>query len=130
MPGVSAIGMRATLDSSSVMSPVKPGSMNPAVEWIMSPMLPMEDLPSSRPAGAQHVGVVDAVAPSQRRRHQSHHLVAGMGSARRVAQVEMPVNQLWWAQVQGQRGGKDQASIVDQAVVVEGDLDAAGVVIW
>ena len=31
---------------------------------------------------------------------------------------------------QGQRGGKDQASIVDQAVVVEGDLDAVGVVIW
>ena len=28
------------------------------------------------------------------------------------------------------RGGQDQASIVDQAVVVEGDLDAVGVVIW
>ena len=50
---------------------------------------------ASRPASAQHVGIVDAVAARQRRRHQRHHLVARMGSARRVAQVEMPVNQLW-----------------------------------
>ena len=34
------------------------------------------------------------------------------------------------AQVQGQRGGKDQPGIVDQAVVVEGDADAVGLVAW
>ena len=34
-----------------------------------------------RPAGAQRVGVVDAVAASQRSRHQRQHLVAGVGSA-------------------------------------------------
>ena len=50
---------------------------------------------ASLPAGAQRVGVVDAVAASQRRRHQRQHLVARIGSARRGAQVEMPINQLW-----------------------------------
>ena len=39
-------------------------------------------------------------------------------------------NQLGQAQVQGQRCGKDQPGIVDQAVVVEGDTDAVGVVAW
>ena len=50
---------------------------------------------ASRPASAQHVGVVDAVSSGQSRSHQRHHLVAGVGSARGAAQVEMPVNQLW-----------------------------------
>ena len=60
---------------------------------------------AGRPAGAQHVGVVDAVAASQRGRHQGHHLVAGVGSARRVAQVEALLYQLGQTQVLGQRGG-------------------------
>ncbi len=34
------------------------------------------------------------------------------------------------AEVQGQGGGKEQAGIVDQAVVVEGDVDAVEVVAW
>ncbi len=72
------------------------------------------------PAGAQHIGIVDAVAARQRRGHQSRNLIARIGSAWRIAQ----------AQVQGQRGGKDQPGIVDQAVVVEGDADAVGVVAW
>ena len=32
--------------------------------------------------------------------------------------------------MQGQRGWKDQPSIDHQAVVVEGDVDAVGVVAW
>ena len=85
---------------------------------------------ASCPAGMQHVGVVDAVAARQRRGHQSRNLIAGVGSAWGAAQVQVPVNQLGQAQVQGQRGGKDQPGIVDQAMVVEGDVDAVGVVAW
>ena len=85
---------------------------------------------ASCPAGAQHVGVVNAVAPSQRRRHQRHHLVARVGSARGVAQVEAFLDQLGQAQVAGQGGGKDQPSIGHQTVVIKGDLDAVGVLQW
>ena len=85
---------------------------------------------ASRPAGAQHVGVVNAVAASQRGGHQGHDLSARVGSVWCIAQVQAPVNQFGKAQVQGQRGRQDQPSIVDQAAVVEGDLDAVGVVIW
>ena len=42
----------------------------------------------------------------------------------------MPVNQLGQAQMLGEGGRKDQPGIVDQAVVVEGDLDAVGVAAW
>ena len=40
---------------------------------------------AGRPPGAQHIGVVDAVAPSQRRRHQRHHLVARVRPPRGIA---------------------------------------------
>ena len=59
----------------------------------------------SRPAGAQRIGVVDAVAARQRRRHQRHNLVARVGSARGIAQVEALLDQLGQTQVLGQRGG-------------------------
>ena len=81
---------------------------------------------SGRPAGAQHVGVVDAVAARQRRRHQGHHLVSRIGSAQGIAQVEALPDQLGQTQVQDQRGGQDQPGVVDQAAVVEGDVDAVG----
>ena len=42
----------------------------------------------------------------------------------------MPVNQLGQAQMLGEGGRKDQPGIVDQAVVVEGDLDAVEVAAW
>ena len=84
---------------------------------------------ASRPAGAQHVGVVDAVSSGQSRRHQRHHLVAGVGSAWGATQVQVPVNQFGQAQMPAQRGWQDQPSIGHQAVVVKGDLDAVGVVI-
>ena len=82
------------------------------------------------PPGAQHVGVVDAVATSQRRRNQGHHLVARVRPARGAAKVEMVVDQLGQAQAPGQGGRKDQTGIGHQAVIVEGDLDAVGMVRW
>ena len=48
----------------------------------------------------------------------------------RIPQVNMALHQLGQAQLLGQGGGKDQPGIVDQAVVVEGDSDAAEVVAW
>ena len=68
--------------------------------------------------------------PARRRSHQRHHLVAGVGSAWGATQVQVPVNQFGQAQMPAQRGWQDQPGIVHQAVVVEGDLDAVGVVIW
>ena len=46
-----------------------------------------------------------------------------------LPQVQVPVNQFGQAQMPAQRGWQDQPSIGRQAVVVEGDLDAVGVVI-
>ena len=43
---------------------------------------------AGRPPGAQRIGVVDAVAPSQRGGHQRHHLVARVRPPRGIAQVE------------------------------------------
>ena len=82
------------------------------------------------PASAQRVGVVNAVAAIQRGCHQGHDLVAGVGSAWCIAQVQAPVNQLGQAEMLGQGGLQDQPSIVHQAVVVKGDLDVVGVVAW
>ena len=82
------------------------------------------------PAGAQHVGVVNAVAARQRRRHQGQHLVARVRPPRRIAQVQVMVNQFTQTQVLGQRDRKEQPSIGHQAAVVEGDLDAVGMVKW
>ena len=42
---------------------------------------------ASCPAGTQHVGVVNEVAPSQRRGHQGQHLVSWVRSPRLVSQV-------------------------------------------
>ena len=85
---------------------------------------------AGRPAGAQHVGVVDAVAAGQGGSHQRHQLVAGVGPARGIAQVQVLLYQLRQAQVQGQGGRKDQPGVGHQAVVVEGDTDAVRMVAW
>ena len=61
--------------------------------------------------GAQHVGVVNAVAARQRRRHQGQHLVARVRPPRRIAQVQVMVNQFTQTQVLGQRDRKEQPSI-------------------
>src|ERR1041384_8146618 len=48
MPGQSLIGRVATVDSSSVTWPEKPGSMKPAVAWGSQPSRPSDDLPPRR----------------------------------------------------------------------------------
>ena len=82
------------------------------------------------PSRTQRIGVVNAVAAGQRRGHQGHQFVAGVGPAWGPAQVQMPVNQLGQAQVLGQCGRKQQPGVVNQAVIVEGNLDAVEVVAW
>ena len=85
---------------------------------------------AGRPPGAQHIGVVNAVAPSQRRRHQRHHLVARVRPPRAIAQVEALPDEFGQAEVPHQGGRKEQPGIGHQAAVVEGDLDPVGVVAW
>ena len=85
---------------------------------------------AGRPPGAQHIGVVNAVAPSQRRRHQRHHLVARVRPPRGIAQAEALPDEFGQAEVPRQGGRKEQPGIGHQAAVVEGDLDPVGVVAW
>ena len=85
---------------------------------------------AGRPPGAQHIGVVNTVAPSQRRRHQRHHLVARVRPPRGIAQVEALPDEFGQAEVPCQGGRKEQPGIGHQAAVVEGDLDLVGVVAW
>ena len=74
------------------------------------------------PPRTQRIGIVNAVAARQRRGHQRQHLVSRVRPPRRAAQVEVAVNEFTQAHVLGQGGRKKQPGIVDQAVVVEGDL--------
>ena len=85
---------------------------------------------AGRPASAQHVGVVNAVAPSQRGPHQGQHLVARVRPPRRISEVNVTVDEFTQTQVLGEGDRKEQPSIGHQAVVVEGDLDPVGVVAW
>ena len=62
--------------------------------------------------------------------HQCHNLIVGVGFACPIAQGEVLLYHLGQAEMQGQGGRQDQPSIVHQAVVVKGDLDAVGVVAW
>ena len=48
----------------------------------------------------------------------------------RITQVQALLYQLGKTEVQGQGGWEEQAGIVHQAVIVEGDLDAVEVVAW
>ena len=82
---------------------------------------------AGRPPGAQHIGVVNAVAPSQRGGHQRHHLVARVRPPRGFAQVEALLDEFGQAEMPGQGGRKEQPGIGHQAAVVEGDLDPVGV---
>ena len=85
---------------------------------------------SSGTDGTWRIGGVDAVATGQRRRHQGHHLVAGVGSARSAAQVNVAVYQLAQTQTLGQSDRQDQPRIGHQAVVIKGDVDAVGALRW
>ena len=75
---------------------------------------------ASRPAGAQHVGVVNAVSSGQSRSHQGQHLVSRIRPPRRICEVNVVVDEFTQTQVMGQSDRKDQPGIGHQAVVVEG----------
>ena len=77
-----------------------------------------------RAAGPQRVRVVDAVATRERRHDERQQLVADVGAAGLVAQVEVLVDEPLQAQVVGQRGRQQEARIGHQAVVVEGRVEA------
>ena len=57
---------------------------------------------ASRPAGAQHVGVVNAVAPSQRGCHQGQHFVARVRPPGRISEVNVVVDEFTQSQVLGE----------------------------
>ena len=56
---------------------------------------------ASCPAGTQHVGVVNEVAPSQRRGRQGQQLVSRVRPPRRVSQVDVAIDDFTQAQVLG-----------------------------
>ena len=85
---------------------------------------------AGRPAGAQHVGVVNAVAAGKGGGHLGHQCVAGVGLATNIAQVEVLLGQMGQAEAPSQGGQKDQSSIGQRAVVVKRDTDRVGVVAW
>ena len=82
------------------------------------------------PSGEQRIGVVDAVAASQRGSNQGHQLVSRVRPPRRIPQVNVVVDQFTQTQVLGQGGRKEQPGIGHQAVIIEGDLDAVRVIAW
>jgi hypothetical protein len=59
---------------------------------------------------------------------KGHGLVAGVGRARRAAQVDVGVDQLAEHESFGQGGGQDEAGIGDRVVIVEADRDRVGAV--
>ena len=61
---------------------------------------------------------------------QRQYLVPRVGPPRRHAQIEVMVDEFPQAQVLGEGGRKEQPGIAHQAVVVERDTDAVGVVAW
>jgi len=75
-------------------------------------------------AGPKGVGVIDAVAVGQGRVNECHGLGAHVGVTRRVAQVDVIVEELAQAEVLGQGGCQDQAGVGDGVLVVEGHGDA------
>ena len=66
---------------------------------------------ASRPAGAQHVGVVYAVATGQHGGHQGQHLVSSVHPPRRSTQVNMAANEFTQTQVLGEGDRKEQPGI-------------------
>ena len=81
-------------------------------------------------ATAQRISIVDAVASGQGGGHQGHQLVADVGPARGMAQVEQLVHQFTRTQAEGQGGGQQQPGIGYQTVIIKGDMDAIGGLKW
>ena len=83
-----------------------------------------------RPASPQRIGVVDAVTARERGGDQGQQLVAGVRPPRCVTEVEVGVCQFTEAEPASERGGEQQARVVHEAVVVEGDVYPVGVARW
>ena len=129
LPAAGSIGLRGLPHRppfTADMAPPKAAQERPQRGWRLDHAADG----AGRPAGAQHVGVVNAVAPSQRRRNQGQHLVSGVRPPRRSSEVNVTVDAFTHTQELGEGYRKEQPSIGHQAVVVEGDLDAVGVLQW
>jgi hypothetical protein len=68
---------------------------------------------------AQHVGIIDAVAAGQRRVDERHRLVADIGTSRRIAEMNVLVEELAQSEMLGQRRRQHQARVGHQMLVVE-----------
>jgi len=79
-------------------------------------------------AGTQPVGITDPLTPGQGGVDQGHRLGAGVGRAGGVAEVEVGVEQLAEQESLSEAGGKQQPSVGDGMVIVEGDGDPVGAV--
>ena len=81
---------------------------------------------ASGPAGAEHIGVIDAVTTGQRGGQQGQHLVARVRPPRCVSQVNVLAGEFAQTQMLGKGDRKEQPGIGHRTVVVEGNSDAVG----
>jgi hypothetical protein len=77
---------------------------------------------------AQYVGVIYAVAAGQRRVDEGHRLVADIGPSRRIAEIDVLVEELSQSQVLGHRRRQQQSGVGHQMLVVECHVKAVEVV--
>ena len=85
---------------------------------------------TGRPTSTQRIRVVDAVAAGQRGGNQRQHLVSPFRPPWPPAEVKVMVDEFPQAQVPGEGGRQEQADIGYQSVVVKGDADTVGIVLW
>ncbi len=74
-------------------------------------------------ASPQGIGIVDRIAPGQRRMNERHGLVTHIGAARRIAEVDVLVEELSQSQMLRQGRRQHQASVGHQTLVVEGHVE-------
>jgi hypothetical protein len=79
-------------------------------------------------AGAQHVGVVDAVAAGRHRMQQGQDLPPGSVRARALAEVHQLIHDRLDPQLLGERGRQQQPGVGDRVVVVKGNHHGVGTV--
>jgi hypothetical protein len=72
-------------------------------------------------SGSEHVCVVDAVSAGQHGVDHGHGLAAHVGSARRIAEIQVALDQLLQPQMLGQGSGEQEPGIGDGVGVIEGD---------
>ena len=78
----------------------------------------------ARTAGAEGVGIIDAVPAGERRHHEGQKLVASVRPARHGAEIKMLVDQLAQAQMVSQGGRQEEPRVGHQAIIVEGRVEA------